>query len=369
MAKSLAQFVESVSGTSHLRVEQDLGDGFVRLQTSEAERRQAIQDIKCSEDIVLELLRNSRDAHARNIYIALSREGDARTIVVIDDGDGIPPSKHKAVFEPRVTSKLDTSHMDAWGLHGRGMALYSISVNSDVACVKCSALNFGCALYVRTNLGKLGEKRDQSTYPSFIVDQDNNVSVRGPKNIVRTAMEFALEARSECSVYLGSPTEVAATIYDHAMAALSAIDRTFTSDPRELPITKRLAIASDPDDFAAIADELGLSMSSRSARRIMDHDIQPAPSLLDCITLTSADSEAESRNDGRTARAKEAGTSRANNSARVSISQTDRDEFERAVLACYRDLAQKYYLESDVAARTRVANGAITVTIPLAKQE
>lgn len=58
----LTDFIEDVTGDSHLRVEDDLGDGFVRLRVSEAERRQARHDIRSSEDIVIEMLRNARDA-------------------------------------------------------------------------------------------------------------------------------------------------------------------------------------------------------------------------------------------------------------------------------------------------------------------
>ena len=50
--RSLAGFVASVNGEGHLRVEYDYGDGFVRLRTSEAERRQAAQDIRNTESIV-----------------------------------------------------------------------------------------------------------------------------------------------------------------------------------------------------------------------------------------------------------------------------------------------------------------------------
>ena len=80
--------------------------GFVRLRSSEAERRQAAQDIRSSEDIIIEMLRNARDAHASNIFVACTREGSTRRIVMIDDGDGVPKHLQRTVFEPRVTSKL-----------------------------------------------------------------------------------------------------------------------------------------------------------------------------------------------------------------------------------------------------------------------
>ena len=73
----LAAFVERVTSKSLFRVESDLGHGFVRLKVSEAERRQAKQDIRCVEDAVIEMLRNARDAHARSIFLATSKSGYA----------------------------------------------------------------------------------------------------------------------------------------------------------------------------------------------------------------------------------------------------------------------------------------------------
>ena len=78
-ADDLIDFVESVSGDAHLAVEERLGDGFVRLKTAEAERRQAKHDIRCVEDVVIEMLRNTRDAHATSIFLATSREGRMKT--------------------------------------------------------------------------------------------------------------------------------------------------------------------------------------------------------------------------------------------------------------------------------------------------
>ena len=136
--EALEAFIENVCGDSHLRVEADLGDGFVRLRSAEAERRQAAHDIRSTEDIVIEMLRNARDAHAKSIFLAVSREGQRRRLVMIDDGDGVPAAMHERIFEPRVTSKLDSMHMDKWGIHGRGMALYSIAVNAETARVVAS---------------------------------------------------------------------------------------------------------------------------------------------------------------------------------------------------------------------------------------
>ena len=127
--RGLGMFLDEVFGRI-LRVESDFGNGFVRLRVSEAQRRQANRSIRCVEDAVIEMLRNARDAHARNIFLATARSADLRTVTMVDDGDGVPQDMCERIFEPRVTSKLDAFSEDDWGVHGRGMALYSIKENA-----------------------------------------------------------------------------------------------------------------------------------------------------------------------------------------------------------------------------------------------
>ena len=255
---TLSDFIDDVCGESRLRVEDDLGDGFVRLRSSEAERRQAAQDIRSSEDVVIELLRNARDAGASRIFLATQKTGNARLLTVLDDGQGIPAAQHERIFEPRVTSKLDSAHMDKWGMHGRGMALYSISVNAEEARVLQSEPGLGTSLTVATDTESLAEKTDQSTFPRFEQEPSGSWAMRGPKNIVRTAAEFALEHRGDLSVYLGTPVEVAATLYQLGLASLSPAVRAFGGDGAGIPLVKRLALAAGPADLAARGAALGL---------------------------------------------------------------------------------------------------------------
>ena len=355
--RSLQEFVQEVNGESHLRVEHDYGDGFVRLRTSEAERRQAAQDIQCSENIVLELLRNSRDAHATHVFLAVSREGEKRRITVIDDGDGIPPAMHEHVFEPRVTSKLDTSHMDAWGLHGRGMALFSIAVNAESAQVVDSNTGLGCSIAVQTDTQKLSEKADQSGFPRFELTAEGTVNVRGPRNILRTACEFAIESRDSCAVYVGSPAEVASTILAYGNSTLSAIDKAFCRDASQLPLVKRLATCADPDDLAQMAESIGLEVSERTARRILDGQIPEAESLIDRIVLTKpADSK------------KPAKKGRSGNRSKLKLTREDVARLSQAASAGFAEIAGEYYLEEGVEPRVRVARDALTITIPLVEK-
>ena len=145
---NLVDFVVSMGGEKSLRVEENFGDGFVKLRVSEAERRQAQHDIRCIEDVVVEMLRNSRDAGARHIYVATYRDGDTRYLTMLDDGSGIPESMQDRVFDARVTSKLESVHMDRWGVHGRGMALFSVKENAQEARVVSSAPEKGASINV-----------------------------------------------------------------------------------------------------------------------------------------------------------------------------------------------------------------------------
>ena len=78
-ANELISFIASMSGEGNLRVEENLGEGYVRLRVSEAERRQAKHDIQHVEDIVIEMLRNARDAGADKVYLATTKEDGVRT--------------------------------------------------------------------------------------------------------------------------------------------------------------------------------------------------------------------------------------------------------------------------------------------------
>lgn len=360
MAETLSEFVESVCKESHLRVEQDFGGGFVRLKSSEAEKRQAAQDIRSAEDIVIELLRNARDAGARHIFLATQRTDKERTIVVIDDGVGIPSSMQTRIFEPRVTSKLDTARMDKWGMHGRGMALYSVSVNAEEARVSLSWEGGGTAIFVRTNLGKLGEKTDQSTFPHFEV-KDGVHAMRGPRNIVRTAAEFALEHRRECAVCFGSATEVAAALYAYGKASTTPSQRAFGSASDASNVVELLAFCVDPEQFATQARRMGLDLSSRSARRVMQGEIECAPLLLDRLQQEAFPNQKGKEKTSGAAREK------GNDGRGFKLDARDADALKRAISPAFEDIARRYFLNAGVEPEVRVGKDAIRITIPVEK--
>ena len=221
------KFFSELNIKNDLKIEEDLGNGFVRLKISEAERRQALQDINCVEDIIIELLRNSRDAASKNIYIATKKIADKkRLIYCIDDGAGIPEVFHDLIFQSRVTSKLENGIRDPYGFHGRGMALFSVKLNVDDIKITYSDTKRGTCIYIMVDLEKIPEKKDQSMPPQF-VESEGIISIKGGvKNIIRTLAEFAVE-NENINLFLGSPTQVISTIRQSYKSDSRNIDKKF----------------------------------------------------------------------------------------------------------------------------------------------
>lgn len=353
----LKEFIEKACASDPFKVEQDLGLGFVKLRSSEAERRQAAQDIQSFEDVVIEVLRNSRDVGAKNIFLATGRDTSGRTLTIIDDGEGIPEEMWQTVFEPRVTSKLDTAHMDKWGMHGRGMALFSIRVNVDEAFVAASQPGLGTSIHIKGN-DALSEKADQSTFPRF--EESNGVlAMRGPKNIVRTCCEFALEHRGCVNVFFGSHTQIASTLYHFGMATVSAFERAFGSS--DIALTKQLSLANSAEDLAQRARALGLDISERSARRILEDESDCLDDLLSIMKM---------KFDKPSTLKKSSSASKLKLSApTLRLSEEERELFLSRVMKAYDDVAQAYYLSPRVTPTLKMRDGNLIVQIPLVHSE
>lgn len=372
--EELVQFVESLSGESHLRVQDDLGGGFVRLRAAEAQRRQAQQDIQCVEDVVLELLRNARDAHCKSIFVASWKEGSTRRLTVIDDGDGIPASHQDLVFEPFVTSKLDTFHSDRWGVHGRGMALYSIKQNVDDVHIAKSKPGLGSSFVVGINTEELPEKRDQSSLPSVVVDETGERLLRGPHNIARTVLEFAIDERENIAVYLGSPTEISARLYAMGSTVVSRTNAVFDHGSDSVPLIMSFAYSLDPETFAKTAGELGLPMSDRSARRILDGDIAPAETLLSQFASaqneepdTSRSKSRENPDGGSLTKLKDS-FSRLQ-TAKLIFTEEDLRAFRTSLQSAFENLAESYYLDPKVEISMKRDRGSLRIDIPLVPKD
>ena len=147
----------------------DLGAGFARLSGVEGLRRSPGR-LRSVEDALFELLRNSRDAGARNVYVASSLGARRyRYLVVIDDGRGIPETHKHLVFEPGVTTRHLNPVPEAPAQersraqdtpHGAGLSLYHVK-NAALSAEVLSASS-PTAIKVVFDTRSVPEKRLQS---------------------------------------------------------------------------------------------------------------------------------------------------------------------------------------------------------------
>lgn len=365
-----------------MRIEDDLGSGFVRLHKDEAEARQALQDIACVEDALIELLRNSRDAQAKHIYLATYKRDTIRTLVVIDDGLGIPQEFHERIFEARVTSKLNTMSFDTWGVHGRGMALFSIKYHAIKAAVLASVQGSGTAFLVQFDTSTLRERREQSALPELWRSQDGLVQVRGPKNIYRMAAEFLLDSPAPPKLYVGSPTEIAATLLAHARMHMQLHNEDVSG---KNTLASRLVKASSPAEFALAAHALGLEMSNRSARRILDGAIVQIPDFASylsthCMHEQKSELPSDSSSskqiiykettscatdeDGAQVLGSCTNSSIQRRTVKLSLSTSNQEELERVLKEALNPLFEAYYLERDVIFQFTSKQGSLHIEIP-----
>jgi hypothetical protein len=353
----LLKFVSAVSGDTFLKVEENFGDGYVRLKTSEAERRQAKHDIRSVEDIVVELLRNSRDAHARRIFLATGREGDRRTMTVVDDGVGVPRAMLDRIFEPRVTSKLDSMVVDQWGVHGRGMALFSIRSNALEARIASSDLHKGASIVIATDATVLTERADQSTWPAVERDEEGDLKVaRGPHNIVRRIAEFAVE-HPGVQVYVGTPTEIVATMAAVARTELDASELLFVDDLDKLPVWVRCAAASDAGELVDIAEEIGVPISERTAHRVMSGELQPLVPVLDIVSRAQRAANGPAAPDIYRDR------------RGLKIHHSDLSAFRADLEKAFDTIAERYYLHLRCEPKISVGKDDIRVRFEVEKED
>jgi len=296
----LNKFLEQLNINDTLSVEEDLGNGFVRLKISEAERRQALQDITCVEDIIVELLRNSRDAGTSNIFIGTKKiEDKTRILHFIDDGQGMPEELKDLIFEARVTSKLDNGKKDTYGFHGRGMALFSIKLNVRDIAVTFSGKSRGASFYLDIDLDQVPEKKDQSIIPQVIKTDSGVNIIGGVNNIIKTLIEFQIQNR-DMNFYYGTPTQILATMRDKFLKKRTEgyyplfKDWNKLSDfikENEIGITEIPVLTDKYDLMEKIAKEFfNMSVSTRGIQRIVYNEVKPlSPLKLDLLNYTIID--------------------------------------------------------------------------------
>jgi hypothetical protein len=338
-SEELLDFVSNLTGAARLRIEESLPHGYVRLKVAEAERRQAQHDIRSVEDIVIELLRNSRDAGASNILLGFQRDHGRRLITVLDDGRGIPTDMHSMVFEPRVTSKSEDFEEDRYGVHGRGMALFSIRSRVDDATILDSDEGRGAAIGMTVDLADVPERADQATFP-VVEDSDGERYVgNGPHNVPRVMLEMAMD-HPGMNFFLGSFSEVLAT--------LRRVDRAGSP-------WRGISELTDARELAALSARLGIPVSERNCYRVLADEILP-------LERVAVDHAGTARRAGTV---KKTGGNRAGLTSRSPLKAVGQGELELLARDAGRladGMLEPYYMRA-IEARARRSRGRITITI------
>ncbi len=378
-SSDLKKFLSELNIKDSLNIEEDLGDGYVRLKISEAERRQALQDINCVEDIIVELLRNSRDAGSKNIFIGTKKiEDKRRKIYFVDDGCGIPPNLQNLIFQSRVTSKLDNGIRDSYGFHGRGMALFSIKLNVDEIKIVFSDRLKGASFYVDIDLLEITEKKDQSAIPQ-IIKMDGDLSIiGGVNNIIKTIIEFQLQ-NSDINFFYGSPTQILAT-----MREIVKKNENYNNYPKfdqwdklidfvqknNIKVTKIPVLTDNYNLMEVVSRNIfNMDISQRGIQRIIYNEIKE----LEPLKLTAdgnLEEQIESRHENKPDKKRESKLTLYDES---KLAGRFKDEEIRCIIDTVenkiKELGNKYFITTGKNIECKKANNIIKLSIELKQKE
>lgn len=344
--KEVMDFVSSITDTARLRIEENLPFGYVRLKVAEAERRQAEHDIRSVEDIIRELVRNSRDAGAKNILVGFQKEKNRfRSITVIDDGCGIPGEMHELVFEPRITSKSLDFEEDRYGVHGRGMALYSIRSRVKNARIIRSAPEKGTSIGMTTDTSQVPERYDQASIPDLQVEDGVEKAGVGAHNVPRILLEMSIDSRGT-DFYLGSFAEI-----------LSTLVWLESSGGAEDSIWSGTIDRFDAKALKDAAQRLGIPVSERNAYRIAAGEIRP----LSNVYSQAKDGSVEDAEHPTTHPVKKRTIVRERNPLRKLVRE-DVEEIESETRPALDRVLNKYFLRTRGEARVRRGRGKISIS-------
>ena len=227
----------------------DLGAGFARLTGVEGARRGPSR-ITHVEDALAELLRNARDAGARNVLVAstLTRRR-FRTLTVIDDGHGIPGAYADLVFDPGVTTRHLDPVVDPAGraaphgvtAHGAGLSLYHIRQ----AALAAEVLSPSRPTAIRATF-------DTGILPERALQSETRPSKSNLRSVVQ---HFAgqLPPERPTRAYYGPPARILATMLHRYI----------------IPKNGRAS------ELAAEAGRIGLGLSVRTAQRVLRGEVGP----------------------------------------------------------------------------------------------
>ncbi len=225
----------------------DLGSGFARLTGIEGARR-GPSYIHSVEDAFLEMLRNARDAGARNIYVASAlRARRYRTLTVLDDGHGIPEPYKDLIFEPGVTNR-----------HLQSESAKSTSIESGLSLYHIKNIALQAKVLSTTRPTSIRVTFDTRRMPERALQSETRPSL---SNLPGTVRSFLANTSSTLNpaIYYGSPSAMMATALKNRI-----IQTNETTDARLL---------------VEEGERLGISVSTRTVQRILHGEIKAVDRL------------------------------------------------------------------------------------------
>jgi hypothetical protein len=224
----------------------DLGSGFARLTGLEGARRGPSR-LSFVEDALLELLRNARDADARNVFVASTLTGRRfRTLTVLDDGRGIPEPYASLVFEPGVTTRhlnpVPDPTRPSGPPHGAGLSLYHIRE----AALEARVLSPSSPTALRVTF-------DTRTMPERSLQSPTRPSKTNLRSTVQT---FAQNSHpNPPKTFYGPPARILATLLHNRIIQLDEGSRERAGRLRDRSLA------------------LGLEISLRTAQRVLRGEV------------------------------------------------------------------------------------------------
>jgi hypothetical protein len=247
--------------------------------------------------------------------------------------------------------------MDTWGVHGRGMALFSIRSNASEARIVTSAAHKGSSFVVTTDIERLPERSDQSTWPAVERDDDGVLRVaRGPHNVVRRVVEFGIE-HPGVDVFYGSTAEVLATLVMLARFELAEADLLFCEELDRLPVWQRPGACADAGELTAVSEAIGLPVSERTAHRILGGEIAPLRTVVNTVNPTAPSATEQPTPDIYRDR------------RGLKIHHSDLAAFRTDLERAFDALASRYYLHLKCEPRITVGRDEIRVRFDVEKED
>jgi len=183
------------------------------------------------------------------------------------------------------------------------MALFSIKLNVEEISLIHSNEGIGSSFYLKIDLEKIPEKKDQSVFPE-IVELDGDVSIIGGlNNIPRNLVEFKLQ-NPGINLFYGTPSQIILTMRNNAKSNkkfeelpkftdYSEIEK-YLKHEEDLKITLFPCLTNNYNILSQICRKFfNMDISDRTIQRIIYEEFEP----LKCINFDYLIHSKQKKND------------------------------------------------------------------------